>query len=102
VNTPGEHQFPCMCEALAGLTVCSDDPQDENRIRRTDTGAIEIQRWRLVSTITIPDSSSTPPPLPDQVSMTGVIPVSAIDDDRTLDDIEVPHPDEEHPHVYVS
>ena len=53
----------CFCAALAELSVLSDDPREETRLRRTLFG-IEIQRWRLASTGRAPkyDRCYTKPP----------------------------------------
>ena len=48
----------CLCAALADLAVLSYDPREETRLRRTLFG-IEIQRWRLASTMVIPDAGTT-------------------------------------------
>ncbi len=47
----------CFCAALAELSVLSDDPREETRLRRTLFG-IEIQRWRLASTIVVPNGGT--------------------------------------------
>jgi hypothetical protein len=90
----------CACSVLAGESINLSDPREENRIRRTASGDLLIQRWRLISTIVLPDNSPLVPPGIDQVTMTGVIPSAELQDDSTLDDIELSNQPSENSCVY--
>jgi hypothetical protein len=74
----------CFCAALAELSVLSDDPREETRLRRTLFG-IEIQRWRLASTIVVPDTGSGP--ACDASGIAGAIPRAIRVDESTLENI---------------
>jgi hypothetical protein len=69
----------CICRALTEL-VCSTDPEEETRIRRTPAG-IQIECWRRVATILVPDNL---PPGPSDVVMAGAMP-DALRDDESLE-----------------
>lgn len=73
----------CFCAALAELPVLSGDPREETRLRRTPFG-IEIQRWRLASTIVIPDDGAGGPPA-DARGIAGAIPRAVSLDEPTLE-----------------
>lgn len=77
----------CFCAALAELSVLSDDPREETRLRRTLFG-IEIQRWRLASTIVVPDAGATGP-ASDAPGIAGAIPRAVRADESTLENITV-------------
>ena len=74
----------CFCAALAELSVLSDDPREETRLRRTSFG-IEIQRWRLASTFVVPHGGAGP--ASDAGGMVGAIPHSIRSDESTLENI---------------
>ena len=76
----------CFCGALAELSVLSDDPREETRLRRTMFG-IEIQCWRLASTIVLPDGSSSGSPACDQTSMAGAVPRAVRIDESTVENV---------------
>ena len=76
----------CFCGALADLSVLSDDPREETRLRRTMFG-IEIQCWRLASTIVVPDGSSGGSPSCEQIGMAGAIPHAARSDESTVENV---------------
>ena len=71
----------CFCPALAELSVLSDDPREETRLRRTVFG-IEIQHWRLASTIVIPEGGG-----PAGTLDAGAIPRAARLEDSTLESV---------------
>lgn len=73
----------CFCAALAELSVLSDDPREETRLRRTVFG-IEIQRWRLASTIVIPEGGG---PACNADGMAGAIPRAASFEESTLENV---------------
>jgi hypothetical protein len=75
----------CFCASLAELSVLSDDPHEETRLRRTLFG-IEIQRWRLASTIVVPDGGVGGPPC-DASGIAGAIPRAVRIDESTLENI---------------
>jgi hypothetical protein len=75
----------CFCAALAELSVLSDDSREETRLRRTRFG-IEIQRWRLASTLVVPDGGANGPAC-DASGIAGAIPLALKDDDSTLENI---------------
>lgn len=75
----------CFCAALAELSVVSDDPREETRLRRTLFG-IEIQRWRLASTIVVPDDGASGP-VSDASGIAGAIPRAVRVDESTLENI---------------
>lgn len=76
----------CFCGALADLSVLSDDPREETRLRRTMFG-IEIQCWRLASTIVVPDGSSSGSPSCEQISMAGAVPRAVRSDEPTVQNV---------------
>ena len=73
----------CVCAALAELSVLSDDPREETRLRRTVFG-IEIQHWRLASTIVIPEGGG---PASNEDSLAGAIPRAASMEESTLENV---------------
>ena len=73
----------CVCAALAELSVLSGDPREETRLRRTVFG-IEIQHWRLASTILIPEGGG---PACNADGMAGAIPRAARLEESTLEDV---------------
>lgn len=73
----------CFCRALAELSVLSDDPREETRLRRTIFG-IEIQHWRLASTIVIPEGGG---PGCNSEGMAGAIPRVARLDESTVENL---------------
>ena len=73
----------CFCPALAELAVLSDDPREETRLRRTVFG-IEIQHWRLASTIVIPEGGG---PAGTVDGMAGAIPRTSRLEDSTLENV---------------
>ena len=75
----------CVCAALAELSVLSDDPREETLLRRTLFG-IEIQRWRLASTIVVPDGGANSPAC-DESGIVGAIPRAVRVDESTLENI---------------
>jgi hypothetical protein len=75
----------CFCAALAELSVLSDDPREETRLRRTLFG-IEIQRWRLASTIVVPDGG-TAGAASDARDFVGAIPRAVRVDESTIENI---------------
>jgi len=75
----------CFCAALAELSVLSDDLREETRLRRTLFG-IEIQRWRLASTIVVPDGGANGP-AHDASGIAGAIPHAIRVDESTLENI---------------
>ena len=75
----------CFCAALAELSVLSDDPREETRLRRTLFG-IEIQRWRLASTIVVPEGGANGPAC-DASGIAGAIPRAVRVDESTLENI---------------
>lgn len=75
----------CFCAALAELSVLSDDPREETRLRRTLFG-IEIQRWRLASTIVLPDGGAAGPAC-DATGLAGAIPRAIRVDESTLENL---------------
>lgn len=78
----------CFCAALAGLSVLSDDPLEETRLRRTAFG-IEIQRWRLASTFVVPHGGTGP--ASDVCGVAGAIPRGIRVDESTLENIRADH-----------
>jgi hypothetical protein len=74
----------CFCAALAELSVLSDDPREETRLRRTSFG-IEIQRWRLASTVVVPHGGAGP--ASDVGGIAGAIPRAIRSDESTLENI---------------
>ena len=74
----------CFCSALVDLSVLSDDPREETRLRQTSFG-IEVQRWRLASTVFIPDCSEGGSPACDASAAAGAIPGAVRDDQSTLE-----------------
>ena len=75
----------CFCAALAELSVLSDDPREETRLRRTLFG-IEIQRWRLASTIVIPDGGAAGAAC-DARDLVGAVPLAVRVDQSTIENI---------------
>ena len=75
----------CFCAALAELSVLSDDLREETRLRRTFFG-IEIQRWRLASTIVVPDASGNGP-ASDASGIAGAIPRAIRVDESNIENI---------------
>ncbi len=73
----------CFCAALGELTVLSDDPREETRLRRTMFG-IEIQHWRLASMIVIPEGGG---PASNEDSLAGAIPRRASMEESTLENV---------------
>ena len=73
----------CFCAALAELSVLADDPREETRLRRTLFG-IEIQRWRLASTIVVPDGGANGPAR-DATGIAGSIPRAVRVEEPTLE-----------------
>ena len=73
----------CFCAALGELTVLSDDPREETRLRRTVFG-IEIQHWRLASMIVIPEGGG---PASNEDSLAGAIPRAASIEEPTLENV---------------
>jgi hypothetical protein len=59
----------CVCRALTEV-VCSNDPEEESRIRRL-AGGIQIECWRRVAKIIVPDDL---PPGPNDVGMVDLTP----------------------------
>jgi hypothetical protein len=78
----------CFCAALAELSVQSDDPREETRLRRTMFG-IEIQRWRLSSTILVPDDSPEGSPAVDTSALVGAFPRAVRIDESTVEDLTI-------------
>jgi hypothetical protein len=76
----------CFCAALAELSVLSDDPREETRLRRTIFG-IEIQRWRLASTILVPEGGAGSAPAFDARGLAGAIPRAVQIDESTLENV---------------
>jgi hypothetical protein len=74
----------CFCRALVDLSVLSDDTHEETRLRQTPFG-IEVQRWRLASTVFIPDDTAGGSPACDASGFTGAIPHTVRDDQSTLE-----------------
>ena len=75
----------CFCAALAELSVLADDPREETRLRRTLFG-IEIQRWRLASTIVVPEGGANGPAR-GATGIAGAIPRAVRVDESTLENI---------------
>ncbi len=75
----------CFCAALAELSVLADDPREETRLRRTRFG-IEIQRWRLASSVVVPDGGTNGSAW-DASDIAGAIPRVLRDDESTLENI---------------
>ena len=73
----------CFCAALGELTVLSDDPREETRLRRTVFG-IEIQHWRLASMIVIPEGGG---PASNEDGLAGTIPCAASMEESTLGNV---------------
>ncbi|MEO8211695.1 MAG: hypothetical protein ABI560_00795 [Myxococcales bacterium] len=73
----------CFCAALAQLAVLADDPREETRLRRTLFG-IEIQRWRLASTIVVPDGGVNGPAR-DEAGIVGASPRAVRVEEPTLE-----------------
>jgi hypothetical protein len=75
----------CFCAALAELSVLSNDPREETRLRRTLFG-IEIQRWRLASTIVVPDGGVGGSAC-DARDLVGAVPRAVRVDESTIENI---------------
>ena len=75
----------CFCAALAELSVLSNDPREETRLRRTLFG-IEIQRWRLASTIVVPDGGVGGSAC-DARALVGAVPRAVRVDESTIENI---------------
>jgi hypothetical protein len=75
----------CFCAALAELSVLSDDPREETRLRRTLFG-IEIQRWRLASTIVVPDGGAAGTAC-DARDLVGAVPRAVRVDESTIENL---------------
>lgn len=75
----------CFCAALAELSVLSDDPREETRLRRTVFG-IEIQRWLLASTTVIPDGGTAGAAC-DARDLVGAVPRAVRVDESTIENI---------------
>ena len=75
----------CFCAALAELSVLSNDPREETRLRRTLFG-IEIQRWRLASTIVVPDGGVGGAAC-DARDLVGAVPRAMRIDESTIENI---------------
>ena len=80
----------CFCAALAELSVLSGDPREETRLRRTTFG-IEIQRWRLASTIVLPEGGASGAPACDASETVGAIPRAIRIDESTLENVTDDH-----------
>jgi hypothetical protein len=75
----------CYCDALAEFVALSDDPREETRLRRTSFG-VEVQRWRLASTIFVPDGSDGAPAC-DSDRLGGAIPRAVSADEPTIENL---------------
>jgi hypothetical protein len=75
----------CFCAALAQLSVLSDDLREETRLRRTLFG-IEIQRWRLASTIVVPEGG-TGGAACDARALAGAVPRAVRVDESTIENL---------------
>jgi hypothetical protein len=75
----------CYCDALAEFVALADDPREETRLRRTSFG-VEVQRWRLASTIFVPDGSDGAPGC-DSDGLGGALPRAVSADEPTLENL---------------